>query len=55
MKKREIYLDMLNIVACFCVISMHCNGIVHTYSNTIPWKQSMFVETVAYWAVPVFL
>lgn len=54
MKKREIYLDMLNIVACFCVISMHCNGIVHTYSNTIPWKQSMFVETVAYWAVPVF-
>ena len=54
MKKRELYIDMLNIVACFCVICMHCNGIVHTYTGTEAWKQSMVVETLAYWAVPVF-
>lgn len=54
MKQRKVYLDMLNIFACICVIYMHCNGIVHTYSNTIEWKQSMVVETIAYWAVPVF-
>lgn len=45
---------MLNIIACFCVICMHCNGIVHRYSNSAEWKQSMIVETIAYWAVPVF-
>ena len=54
MKKRELYIDMLNIVACFCVICMHCNGIVHTYTDSLAWKQSMVVETIAYWAVPVF-
>lgn len=54
MKKRELYIDMLNVVACFCVICMHCNGIVHTYTNSSARKQSMVVETIAYWAVPVF-
>lgn len=54
MKKRELYIDMLNIVACFCVICMHCNGIVHIYTGSLAWKQSMVVETIAYWAVPVF-
>ncbi len=48
------YLDFLNIGACFCVIWMHCNGLVHTFSNTRAWKESLVVETIAYWAVPVF-
>lgn len=52
--KRVIYFDILNILACLCVIYMHCNGIVHSYANTIEWKQSMIVESVCYWAVPVF-
>lgn len=54
MKQRKTYLDALNILACICVIYMHCNGIVHTYSDTPVWRQSMIVETLAYWAVPVF-
>ncbi len=33
---------------------MHCNGIAHRYSDSTEWKQSMIVETIAYWAVPVF-
>lgn len=53
-KKRLLYLDMLNIAACFCVVWMHCNSIVHSFSDTPVWRQSMVVETVAYWAVPVF-
>lgn len=53
-KKRYFYIDILNILACLCVIFMHCNGIAHEYSDTTAWKQSMFIETVAYWAVPVF-
>ncbi|MGN0404132.1 MAG: acyltransferase [Bariatricus sp.] len=54
MKKRVIYFDLLNITASFGVVAMHCNGIVHSFSNTIPWKQSLIVEVAAYWAVPVF-
>lgn len=48
------YLDILNILACLAVIFMHCNGIVHTYDNTRIWKESMIIETVCYWAVPIF-
>lgn len=54
MKKRIMYYDMLNIVAAFGVVCMHCNGIVHSYSNTSVWKQSLVVEVLAYWAVPIF-
>ena len=54
MKKRIIYYDMLNIAAAFGVVCMHCNGIVHSYSNTSVWKQSLIVEVLAYWAVPIF-
>lgn len=53
-RRRYQYIDILNIAACLCVVFMHCNGIVHTYSDTRPWKESMAVETLAYWAVPVF-
>lgn len=54
MKKRVVYIDLLNVLACICVISMHVNGIVHTFSYDRAWKTSLIVETVAYWAVPVF-
>lgn len=37
-----------------CVIFMHCNGIAHQYSDTTAWRQSMVIETIAYWAVPVY-
>lgn len=52
--KRILYFDLLNIAACICVVALHCNGIVHTYSDARCWKTSLVVETVAYWAVPVF-
>lgn len=52
--KRILYFDVLNIMACFCVILMHHNGIVHFFSDTMQWKQALIVEVVAYWAVPVF-
>lgn len=54
MKKRIIYIDILNIVACICVVAMHCNGIVHNFSYDRAWKTSLIVETAAYWGVPIF-
>ncbi|OUP49755.1 acyltransferase [Lachnoclostridium sp. An181] len=49
-----LYIDCLNVTACFCVIWMHCNGLVHSFANSVVWKESLIVETIAYWAVPVF-
>lgn len=52
--ERVGYYDALNICAALSVVFMHCNGIVHTYSNSIAWKQALFIEVICYWAVPVF-
>ena len=49
-KKRVLYFDVLNILACIAVISLHHNGVVHTYSNSWTWKTALIVETGAYWA-----
>lgn len=53
-KNYVLYYDFLNIVACISVIYMHCNGSVHNFSNTSLWKESLIIETLAYWAVPIF-
>lgn len=54
-QKRVLYFDILNIAACLAVVSLHHNGIVHSFSNSIAWKTALIVEVVAYWAVPIFL
>lgn len=54
-KERIVYLDVLNILACIAVITLHHNGLVFHFDNSIAWKESLFVECVFYWAVPVFL
>ncbi len=53
-KERVLYIDVLNIFAGLSVIFMHCNGVVHSFVNTQTWYESMVVEVLAYWAVPVF-
>lgn len=52
--KRIVYYDLLNIAACFCVICLHCNVMVHTYVPGENWMAALFVEVVCYWAVPIF-
>lgn len=54
-KNRVLYYDILNILSCFCVIWLHSNGLVHNYSVGRYWATSLIVETIAYWAVPVFM
>ncbi|MDG2917704.1 acyltransferase family protein [Bisgaard Taxon 10/6] len=52
---RVIYFDILNILACFAVLVLHHNGIVHNYNvNTLAWKQALVFEVLFYWAVPIF-
>lgn len=54
-KTRVVYFDLLNVFACFAVLMLHHNGIVHNYDvNTLAWKQALAFEVVFYWAVPIF-
>lgn len=55
MKKRILYYDILNIACCLCMIALHHNGVVFSFSDTSAWRQSLVVECVCYWAVPVFM
>lgn len=54
-KKRVLYYDILNIIACFSIVYLHCNGIVHQFSNTYAWKGALVIEVLCYFAVPIFL
>ena len=52
---RILYFDILNICSCMAVVFLHHNGIVHNFSNTRAWRESLIVECGFYWAVPIFL
>ena len=53
--KRIIYFDILNVIACFCVVCMHCNGWIHLFIKDDLWGARVLIEVVCYFAVPVFL
>ena len=54
MKKRIVWIDFLSILAAICVVALHCNNCFWGYADTPEWKSSVFIETIAYWAVPIF-
>ncbi len=55
-KGRYLYMDILNILACFCVVAIHHNNtLVMKYSDTALWKKSLVIECGLYWVVPVFV
>lgn len=53
-KRYCIAYDIMNISACVAVVALHVNGIFWTFSYERYWKTSLIIETVFYWAVPVF-
>ena len=55
MKNRVVYFDCLNIAACFSVIALHCNQMVHTWQPGKNWLFALLIEVLFYWAVPIFL
>ena len=55
MRPRLLYLSVLNVLACFAVVMLHCsNAAFWNYSNTQTWVTGNLVETLFYFAVPVF-
>ena len=55
MKQRRLDLDVINILAIIMVIGLHHNGLVHSFHDTLGWRQSLVVECLFYPAVPLFL
>lgn len=51
---RVIYFDILNILACFSVVVLHCNQMVHTWIPGKNWICGLVIEVAFYWAVPIF-
>ncbi len=54
MAKRILYFDLLTIFACFAVVCLHCNTLVHSFQPGAAWDQALAIEVVMYWAVPIF-
>ena len=52
--KRIVYFDLLTIFACFAVVCLHCNSLVHSFQPGIHWNFALAVEVLFFWAVPVF-
>ena len=50
-------MDVLNVLACICVLLLHTNFQYNYYDGhvTFPWLYGCFIFTVAFWAVPVFI
>lgn len=54
-QKRIVYFDALNVFACIAVVGMHVNGTaVNTFAKSGNWLFSMLVESICYFAVPIF-
>ncbi|MCI5950133.1 MAG: acyltransferase [Parolsenella sp.] len=52
--KKVQYFDLLNIAACFSVVVLHCNQMVHSWQPGKNWLAALAIEVLFYWAVPVF-
>ncbi len=53
--KHIIYIDILKIIACISVIFVHMNSSINDYQPTSGWVLSLFIHTLSYWGVPIFL
>ena len=52
--KRLLYIDFLNIAACFGVVAMHCTGKVFAFDTSKEWFFSMLLQAVFHFSIPVF-
>lgn len=49
-----LYYSVLNVLACLGVCILHCNGVFWTFPKGRLWIDSNILETVFYFAVPIF-
>lgn len=57
MKQRIVWVDALNVIACFGVLLLHCtNKALHSFSGTfsVSWAEGLFSHSFFIWPVNVF-
>lgn len=52
--KEVYYFNVLNVIACFGVIMLHCNGLHGSNHNGSLWIVSNLIESIMCIAVPIF-
>lgn len=50
----KLYISILCILSTICVVALHANGVYWTHPSGRLWITSSFIESVCYFAVPVF-
>lgn len=54
-EKQKEYINVLNVFASLCVVILHCNGCFwEGPGQGRSWYTANLLETLCYWAVPVF-
>ena len=53
-QKRVDYVSVLNVLSCFSVVVLHCNGVFWSRPDGRLWITSNFLETFFYFGVPIF-
>ena len=54
MLKRKAYLQVLSVLSCFAVIFLHVNHCFWDFGYEDYWILANFIESIMYFAVPVF-
>lgn len=54
-KNRTLSFDVMNILACLAVITLHHHTHYHHFETSLSWGFSLLTECCFFWAVPVFL
>lgn len=49
-----LYFDLLNIVACFAVVVLHCSTTYFEFREDTAWYFSAILQMLFHWAVPVY-
>ena len=49
------YLQVLGVISCLAVVLLHSNGVFWTFSYERYWFTANIIESVCYFAVPVFI
>ncbi len=53
-QSRIVYYDVLNIISCMAVVMLHSNGYIHTFIKDDYWGIHVAIDTLFFFAVPVF-
>ncbi len=52
--ERKVYIQILNVLSCFAVVTLHVNECYWDFSYARYWLTANVIESVMYFAVPVF-